>query len=86
MQDDAAFESRIASLVEQFASNTAAQPQALGKWAFWTQAGMQAGGSGDGFEEAASWAGRVMALHARSDDAREGMQAFSEKRKPSWKT
>ncbi|KAK5171108.1 uncharacterized protein LTR77_004252 [Saxophila tyrrhenica] len=84
--DDEAFEARIADLVDQFATRTPAQPQALGKWAFWTQASFQRGDGGDGYEEAVSWAGRMMALHARGDDSREGMQAFSEKRKPEWKT
>ncbi|KAL3296075.1 enoyl-CoA hydratase/isomerase [Colletotrichum asianum] len=46
----------------------------------------QDGKGGDGYEDAASWAGRVMALHARAADSREGIAAFTEKRKPSWKT
>ena len=85
--DEAALEKRVAEMVEQLASKTAGQPQALGKWAYWTHVGMtgQEGG-GDGYEDAVSWTGRVMALHARSDDAREGMKSFFEKRKPEWKT
>ncbi|TDZ34287.1 Enoyl-CoA hydratase domain-containing protein 3 [Colletotrichum spinosum] len=79
----AAFEGRVAEVVDGLA-RSAGQPAALGKWAFWTQAGMK--GEGDGYEEAAHWAGRVMALHARGADAQEGMAAFAEKRGPSWKT
>jgi enoyl-CoA hydratase/carnithine racemase len=84
--DETSFEDRISALAEEFSDNFAPQPQALGKWAFHTQAGFSGGSTGDGFEEAVSWTGRVMALHARGADAREGMQAFFEKRKPSWKT
>ncbi|TDZ41208.1 Enoyl-CoA hydratase domain-containing protein 3 [Colletotrichum trifolii] len=79
----AAFEGRVAEVVDGLA-RSAGQPTALGKWAFWTQVGMR--GEGDGYEEAAHWAGRVMALHARGADAQEGMAAFAEKRGPSWKT
>ncbi|KAF0317271.1 enoyl-CoA hydratase/isomerase [Colletotrichum asianum] len=85
----AAFEGRVAEVVERLAGS-AGQPMALGEWAFWTQLGIngkeQDGKGGDGYEDAASWAGRVMALHARAADSREGIAAFTEKRKPSWKT
>ena len=85
--DEASLEKRVSEMVEQLASKTAGQPQALGKWAYWTQVGMTGrDGGGDGYEDAVSWTGRVMALHARSDDAREGMNSFFEKRKPEWKT
>lgn len=43
-------------------------------------------GGGDGMEDAARWAGEVMAKNARLDDAKEGFSAFLEKRKPVWKT
>ncbi|KAF4877523.1 Enoyl-CoA hydratase domain-containing protein 3 [Colletotrichum siamense] len=85
----AAFEGRVAEVVERLAGS-AGQPMALGKWAFWTQLGIngkeQDGKGGDGYEDAASWAGRVMALHARAADSREGIAAFTEKRNPSWET
>ena len=88
LPDDDALEKRVESLVEQMANRTAAQPQALGKWAYWTQTGFQgqASASGDGYEDAVAWTGRVMAIHARGEDAREGMSSFFEKRKPEWKT
>ena len=89
--NEEALEKRIETLVEMLASQTPSQPQALGKWAYWTQVGFTGSGSqgpegGDGYESAVDWAGRVMALHARSEDAKEGMHAFIEKRKPEWKT
>lgn len=91
----AAFEARVDAVVRRLAEQSPAQPQALGKWAFWTQLGMGGGfGSGDEaasgeddpFQEAARWAGRVMALHARADDAREGIRAFLAKQTPQWVT
>ncbi|KAI6367763.1 hypothetical protein MCOR25_004839 [Pyricularia grisea] len=82
-EDGAAFEDRLASVVDSMAAQ-AAQPRALAKWAYWTQVGMRE--KGDGLEDALRWAGEVMALHARGGDAREGMAAFLEKRKPVWKT
>ncbi|KAJ3945804.1 uncharacterized protein N0V96_004145 [Colletotrichum fioriniae] len=85
----AAFEGRVAEVVERLAGS-AGQPMALGKWAFWTQLGIKGDDveerGGDGYEDAASWAGRVMALHARSADAQEGIASFIEKRKPQWQT
>lgn len=80
-----AFEERVDKVVQRLADETAGQPQALGKWAFWTQLGLK-GEGGDGYEQAAAWAGRVMALHARSEDAKEGLDSFFAKRKPNWKT
>ena len=81
-----ALETRVQEVVSRLAEQTAPQPQALGKWAFWTQVGLNGREvGGDGYEEAVEWTGRVMALHARSEAAREGMASFLEKRKPEWK-
>ncbi|KXL50354.1 hypothetical protein M433DRAFT_158265 [Acidomyces richmondensis BFW] len=86
VQDPEAFEKRVATLVAQIANETSPLPQATGKWAFWTQVGLRGvEKGGDGYEEAVAWTGRVMALHSRTEDAREGMNSFSEKRKPKWK-
>lgn len=88
VSDDSALQARVDEIVDTLATKTPAQPRALGKWAFWTQVGFTGGGDGgsDGYEDAVQWTGRMMALHAKADDAREGMAAFGEKRKPGWKT
>ncbi|KAL1843862.1 hypothetical protein VTJ49DRAFT_7213 [Mycothermus thermophilus] len=66
------------------------QQSAMGKWAFWTQVGITGredrGGGSDGLEDALAWTGRVMALHAKSEDAQEGISAFLEKRPAVWKS
>ncbi|CAN8105326.1 unnamed protein product [Discula destructiva] len=73
-----AFEERVATVVEQLATETAGQAQAFGKWAYWTQMGIRSDA------ETAGWASRAMVLAARSDDAAEGIAAFKEKRTPEW--
>jgi enoyl-CoA hydratase/carnithine racemase len=94
----AAFEARVDGVVRRLAEETAGQPQAFGKWAYWTQLGIQqqqqhqqhsyaeAGGFASDLEAAAGWAGGAMAMHAQSEDAREGIGAWMEKRPPKWKT
>lgn len=85
----AAFEGRVAHVVERLV-NSGGQSMALGKWAYWTQLGIRGdeeeGGGADGYEDAAQWAGRVMALHARCEDAQQGIAAFTDKKKPTWTT
>jgi enoyl-CoA hydratase/carnithine racemase len=81
------FETRVAEVTNQLAENTAGQPQALGKWGYWTQAGISGRlTGGDGYEEAAMWSGRLMAVMAKTADAQEGIEAFFSKRKPNWVT
>ncbi|RYP07319.1 hypothetical protein DL765_009196 [Monosporascus sp. GIB2] len=85
--EEVALEKRVSEVVEKLACRTAGQPQALGKWAYWTQVGMQGGDQGgDGYEDAAKWAARAMALHAKCADAEEGIRSFIEKREPEWKS
>ena len=85
--DEEALEKRVAAMANQLCEKTAGQPQALGKWGFWTQLGLNGAVSGgDGYEDAVAWTGRLMAIHAKSADAQEGITAFFEKRAPSWKT
>jgi enoyl-CoA hydratase/carnithine racemase len=83
VSDTTALEERVAQVVRKLSEQSGAQSQALGKWAYWTQLSLRGSDNGgDGYEDAVSWAGRMMALHARSDDATEGISAFFEKRKP----
>ncbi|KAH7122077.1 ClpP/crotonase-like domain-containing protein [Dactylonectria estremocensis] len=93
LENQLAFEKRVASVIEGL-TTMAAQPQAMSKWAYWTQLGIRGSVTedgtlpaeidGDGYEAAASWAGKAMALHAKSLDAREGIDAFISKRDPTW--
>lgn len=86
IENESILEGRVAHVISRLAEETAGQPQAFGKWAYWTQLSFTGAESGaDGYEDAVFWAGRVMALHARSADAKEGIAAFFEKRKPQWK-
>lgn len=83
---DQAWEARIGDTVNQLVSMPG-QPQAFGKWAFWTQAGLGTGGTGgDGYEEAVRWTATAMAMHARGGEAKEGVAAFLGKRRPEWTT
>lgn len=79
-------EQRVEQIVTKL-SQQSAQPQALGKWGFWTQMGMNGWrNGGDGYEDAVTLAARIMALHAKSEDASEGIDSFLNKRQPEWKT
>jgi enoyl-CoA hydratase/carnithine racemase len=75
---EGALENRVTSVVQKLL-NVPAQPQAFGKWAFWTQLAVQ-----DGTEM--PWAGMVMVQHSKGADAREGINAFLEKRRPNFNT
>lgn len=87
VESESQIEDRVEHVVSRLADQTAGQPQAFGKWAYWTHLSFTGANAGaDGYEAAVSWAGRVMALHARSADAKEGINSFFEKRKPQWKT
>lgn len=82
VQDPAALEARVTSVVNRLTEETAGQIQAFGKWTFWTQTSFQS--PADGYADAVTWTGRIMALHSRSAHAKEGMRSFFEKRKPQW--
>ncbi|KIW04176.1 uncharacterized protein PV09_04489 [Verruconis gallopava] len=73
-----AFEQRVLQVVERLV-DLPAQPQAFGKWAFWTQLTIT-----DSSEM--EWAGQMMVKHSAGDDAKEGISAFLEKRRPKFQT
>ncbi|KAH7201541.1 hypothetical protein ACKRZS_013091 [Fusarium odoratissimum] len=77
-----ALEKRVAAVIERLASMSP-QQQAVGKWAYWSQFGFGKT-YGDGYDQATQFAARVMALHAKSEDAKEGIAAFLEKRGAVW--
>lgn len=79
------FEARVESVVTRLATKSPTQAQAVGKWAFWSQLAMNRQDDGaDGFDAATEFAAEVMAINARSNDAREGLKAWKEKREPVW--
>ncbi|KAI1115485.1 enoyl-CoA hydratase [Nemania sp. NC0429] len=91
--DEAALEARVAEIVDKLANHSSGQAQAMGKWAYWTQATIHHKfdkkineSSPDSYSAAAEWAGRAMAIHARHEDSVEGRKAFLEKRAPEWRT
>lgn len=88
VEDESQLEDRVAHIVDRLSEQTAGQPQAFGKWAYWTQLSFNGSSQSgaDGYEDAVAWAGRVMALHARSADAKEGILSFFEKRQAQWQT
>ncbi len=87
IDDNSPLDEAVGEIVDYYTQRTAAQPQAFGKWAYWTQVGMQGRTtSADGYENAAAWAGTAMALFAQTGDAKEGIGAFLEKRQASWLT
>lgn len=76
------YEARLAEIVRRFAEQTPPRPQALAKWAYWTQAGIKGGDlGGDGMPEAASWSGRVMALHLQTEEGKGSVDAFVNRKK-----
>ncbi|KAI1817640.1 enoyl-CoA hydratase [Poronia punctata] len=86
--DGTALEARVSDIVTKIVSSSG-QAQAIGKWTYWTQAGIQGphqGSCGDGYSSAATWAAKAMAIQAGMGDAKEGRKAFMEKRAPSWHT
>lgn len=71
------YEQRLMDVVTKFAEEMPPRPQALAKWAYWTQAGMKSGElGGDGMPEAASWSGRVMALHLETEEGKDSVESF----------
>lgn len=76
------YEKRLMDIVSRFAEQTPPRPQALAKWAYWTQAGIKSGElGGDGMSEAASWSGRVMALHLQTEEGKDSVEAFFKRKK-----
>ncbi|KAI8634347.1 enoyl-CoA hydratase [Xylariaceae sp. FL1651] len=87
--DEAALEARVAEIIEKLVSRYSAQAQAMGKWAYWTQASLDRPSRSspyDSYPTAAKWAAGAMAIHASTRDAKEGRKAFIAKRAPVWVT
>ncbi|KAI0547397.1 enoyl-CoA hydratase [Xylaria curta] len=86
--DEVALERRVSEIVDKLVNHFPAQSQAMGKWAYWTQTAIQGGRTTivDNHEIAAQWAAKMMSGHAATEDAKEGRQAFLEKRDPTWYT
>jgi enoyl-CoA hydratase/carnithine racemase len=74
----AAFEKRVEEVVQRLVS-VPSQPQALGKFAYWAQLEMPPW-------RAIRVAGEIMQIHTTTEDGKEGIGAFLEKRSPNWKT
>jgi enoyl-CoA hydratase/carnithine racemase len=85
--DEASLEARVSDIANKLANHSSAQAQALGKWAYWTQADIQGVYKGqNNYTLAAQWAAKAMTVHASTEDAKEGRRAFIEKRAPVWRT
>ena len=86
VKDEESLDDVVTKRTKFYTEQVAGQAQALGKWAYWTQAGISGNEAGDGYEAATIWSGRAMALLAQTPDSKEGVEAFLTKRKPIWRT
>ena len=73
---DDALDAAVADLLAR-ATRGSASSKAIGKHAFYTQIGMDQ-------PQAYAYAVEVMAAASQTPDAREGVAAFLEKRRPTW--
>lgn len=81
VKEDVDLEVRVVEVVEKLAKMSP-RPQALAKWAFWTQAGMSGSLAGaNGVTDPAAWSGKIMALHLQTQEGRDSVESFF-KRKP----